>query len=144
MDETTRTRIGIICLGLIVSAIGVYLIFSYLSDILLSEIPLLAGIAIIRYGYRHNPENKPVKRQKADWGSDAGKVLLIGLVMFFGGLGFGVLAVYAHNLFFLLLGALGFIGGFILIILGRIMFLTERKNQDSSDSSLPTAFRQKA
>jgi hypothetical protein len=81
-----------------------------------------------------------VKRQKADWGSDAGKVLLIGLIMFFGGLGFGVLALYAHNLIFLLLGALGFIGGSILIILGRIMLWTERKNQDSSDSSLPTAF----
>jgi MFS family permease len=140
MDETTRTRISIVCLGLIVSAIGVYLIFSYLSDILLSGIPLIASLAIIRYGYRYNPENKSVKRQKADLGSDAGKVLLIGMIMFFGGLGFGVLAVYTHNLFFLLLGALGFIGGFILIILGRIMFLTERKNQDSSDSSLPTAF----
>jgi uncharacterized membrane protein HdeD (DUF308 family) len=144
MDETTRTRISIVCLGLIVTAIGIYLMFSYLSagtwGIWLSGIPALVGLGIIRYGYHYNPKNKPVKRQKADLGSDAGKVFLTGMIMFFGGLGFGVLAVYAHNLIFLLLGALGFIGGFILSIVGRIMLLTERKKQNSSDSSRPTTF----
>jgi uncharacterized membrane protein HdeD (DUF308 family) len=144
MDETTRTRISIVCLGLIVTAIGIYLMFSYLSAgywvIWLSGIPALVGLGIIRYGYRYNPKNKPVKRQKADLRSDAGKVFMTGIIMFLGGLGFGALAVYAHNLIFLLLGALGFIGGFILTIVGRIMLLTERKKQDSSDSSRPTAF----
>jgi len=146
MDETTRTRISIICLGLIAIATGVYLTFSSLSsasgiwDIWLSGIPLFVGLGIIRYGYNFNPENKPVKRQKTVLGSDARKVALTGLVMFFMGLGFISLGFYSHS-GPLIIGAslFGFVG-FVLMIVGRITGLTERENQDAPDSSRPIAF----
>jgi len=138
MDETTWTRISIICLGLIITAIGLYLPFSFLLsryDIVLSTIPFFSGVAIMRYGYNYKREKKPVRRQKLDLGSDARKVNFTGLVMFFVGLGFVLLGFYSRS-GPLIIGAFLFgFAGFILMILGRIMRFTERENQGSPDSS---------
>jgi uncharacterized membrane protein len=145
MDETTRTRISIVCLGLIVTAIGVYLTFSYLSagtwGIYLSGIPIFVGLTIIWYGYDYNPKNKPVKRQKPHFGSDTGqKVFLTGIIMF--PMGLGLVFLGASELSgSLVIGAFLFsFVGFILIIVGSMMHATERKKQDSSASSCPTIF----
>jgi hypothetical protein len=142
MDETTGTRISIICLGLILMAIGVYLPFIRLSmpESFLYLIPFFGGLGIVRYGYNYKRESKPVRRLKLDLGSEAKKVAFTGLVMFFVGLGFISLGFYSSS-GPLIIGAFlfGFVG-FILMIVGRIMGLTERENQDVPDSSRSTAF----
>lgn len=141
MDEASSTRISIVCLGLIIMAIGLYLTFSYLSvrasayTLMLSGILIFVGLDIIRYGYNYNPKNKnkPVERQKVYWQSDAGKVLLTGIIMFSMGFVLGFLGAKPVS-FSLLVGAflIGVVG-FILILVGGSMLSEERKKQDSSD-----------
>jgi uncharacterized membrane protein len=121
MNKIKKTQVLLLVLGLFIMCIGIYLvIFESLG--LGGMILITTGLGVALSGYRYQQTEKTIQRQKVKMTSGR-MVVIIGLIIFFPSLGFGLISE-ALNLkpsWILTAFAFCFLIGIPLILAGRQM-----------------------
>lgn len=133
MDKIQKKRIAFISSGIAMVAVGISFITLFPEYSQYSDIFILGGAIQVIVGYKYPlPEFITRKPKKKITSTDGGKVLVSGCVMFFTGLGLGVLALFTRDALLLLsVAALLFVGGFIIFMMGFAMFFLERSKESN-------------
>jgi hypothetical protein len=122
MDKIQNMRIGLFALGLFIIGTGIYLI-TFETFQLEGMIILGAGMGVSLYGYRYKQQReKTIQKPKVKM--SFGRILiLIGIAIFLLGIVFGLLGL-------ILAYFIGFLLGFLLVVVGRLVItFSDKKAQ---------------
>jgi hypothetical protein len=134
MDKTAKTKATIILLGVCLSCLGVYLTFSLKLpgySLVFSTIAL-SGFAIVSFGFRYKPSEGREKiriRTNAErveyFKSASGFTGLIGIILFFSGLGLLLFFNYIRVSQLFAVSVVAMIVGFLLVFSARIIRIAD-------------------
>ena len=137
MDKTTNIEVTLVVLGFSLIALSGYLMSRFYDYYYVVSIFFFVGLGLVRYGLKYRDRDKINKeireereRRKGIPKTNSEVAGIVGVIVFFAGLGLGLIDVYVvKTTLLLVLSLLLFAVGILIVFISSILIREERRKE---------------